>query len=150
MDDWTKAMADRLKRQIEERKLQDTKYVESHKLKKELAPELWKDLRQWTGKHCFAFNQEMSQEILNFETTPETELRVRAHLGDQIRILHASFDEGTATIKYDGGTHSGTFEVERLETGGGILTTRGIPCTVEDAGKEMLGTILVLPLLQAT
>jgi hypothetical protein len=150
MEDWIRETANRLKREIEERRNQDDKYIESHKLKLELAPELWKELRHWTGKHCLALNQEMCQEILSFETSPETELSVRSHLGGQIRYLHASFDQNTGIIKYDGGTHSGTFEVERIEKGGGILTSRSIFCTVEDAGKEMLGTVLALPHLKET
>jgi hypothetical protein len=148
MDDWTRATAARLRREIEERQLEEEKYVAAHKIRLSLGPDLWKELRHWVGQHCSDLNAAMGQQILSFEPADDAEIRVRSHLGGHVRHLHAKFDEDTGIIQYDGGSYPGVFEVEMLESGMGILTSRRTPRSVDDAGREMLGSVLDMPPLR--
>jgi hypothetical protein len=147
MDDkWIRIISERLKTEMQAKKTQDEKFVETKKLKRSLAPGVWNELRDWLNEYCAALNKEMGTDILNFSLLTGGDVEITPKGEGIHRTMIVSFNSVVGTLEYrsTSGEPSKTFEIVVDSQGHASFGERGLPFghPVEYIGKEILNHAL--------
>lgn len=112
MSEFSERMAKKLKERAESSKLQDTKFIEAQRLKREVGPHLWAAVRSDLLAEVKALNLEMGKEVVMLEVTPNSEISLRADLNGEHRHFLAQFNSelGRLTLMNKNGATE-TYEV---------------------------------------
>jgi hypothetical protein len=143
MDDkWLRQQADRIKSDIENKKVKDEKFVETQKLKQNLAPSLWRELKDWLRQSSEALNKEMGHEVVRFFELSGDEITLAGKADGMYTTMIVRNDQRRLVIEYEsqGGDPSAKFEIGiRPDGTAGLLPERiGVIRTPADVGKDIL------------
>jgi hypothetical protein len=142
MNDWADYAVSRLRKQQQDRRIKDEKFLEKQRLKRAHGIPLWGQVREILKKNCAAFNTKMGEELLVLETTQEMELSVRSHVGGDLRRLRALFNSETGTVSWECGESNGTWELAVSDDGTAQFQSAMIPTTSDSMAKQMLDALL--------
>ena len=139
---WVRETAAGLKRDIEAKKSKDEKFVVTQRLKQELGPGLWAELRDWLKEACEKLNTEMGMEVARFVVVNGEEATVSGKADGMYTTMTAKFNPSKSSVEYhsQGGEPSRTYEVVINADGHAGLAQRGMPfgSTAAEVGKEIL------------
>ena len=76
MNDWSYDALARLKKQADDKRLKDEKFVETRKLLRSQGISVWYEVREIVRKNVESLNAKAQRKVLEFETTSHTILRV--------------------------------------------------------------------------
>jgi hypothetical protein len=146
MNNWAKEWAVKIKRQNDDKTLQNATLVKEQKLKTDFGPPLWAAVCEEVDANCEALNNEMNDKILTYEFSPQGGIRVVGNLDSKGKELHAAFNGETGTLNWDsaGRKDSVVLTIARDGTGATFIPTfvRGTPSTPESIARQMLDPLL--------
>ncbi|MGH2506770.1 MAG: hypothetical protein ACRDHZ_05070 [Ktedonobacteraceae bacterium] len=144
MSNWADDALGKLKKQQGDQRVKDAKFLEKQRLKKAHGGRLWEEVRRAVKENCNHLNTKAEKEILVFEVTQNTILRVRASLDSNSRLLAAAFDEETGLLSWESNAANGQWELAVTDDDGGVGFCRGmrIPSTPASIAKQMLDALL--------
>jgi hypothetical protein len=143
MNDWSDYASRRLKKQLEDRRLKDQKFVEIQRLKNVHGLPLWNEIRRIVKENVEHLNTKEGKEIVAFEVTQNSILKVRANVDSALRVLQAEFNEDTGRLQWecDGKNRDG-WELSTTEDGSVNLSWGMVPTTPASIAKQMLDALL--------
>jgi len=145
MDDkWIQETAARVKQDIETKKAKDAKAVEKQKLKKELGPGVWNELRDWLKDACRDLNAAVGTEVVQYTLVNENEVSLSGKADGMHRTMIVKFDGATVEYSSRSGDPSRKFEIAINSDGSAGLGERGLPFGRKpaDVGKEIMKNAL--------
>ena len=144
MTDWSRHMAEKLKKRSESQDIRDAKFLETQKMKKELGPRIWAAVKSDISAQGIALNTEMSQEIITTDkSSSSNELILVASLDSGVRRSHIRFEveSGKSTYKTEKG-FSDNFELYLGSDGKMAFYSGMIPYSTGSIAKQILETFL--------
>jgi len=143
MNDWSDYALGRLKKQAEDQRVEDQTLLEKQKVTKASGTPLWQEVRRIVKENSDHLNTKAGKDILAYEVTPNTEIRVRAHLGSGVLILQATFDEETGTLAWKCGSKGDSWQLAVAEDGTvAFCWGMGVPTNPGAMAKQMLDALL--------
>jgi hypothetical protein len=145
MDDkWLQEQADRITRDVANKNLTDEKFIESQKLKRELAPGLWREMKDWLREACEGLNKQVGHEVARFIELSGNEVTIAGKEQGMYVTMIVSFDPQRLEIKYEsqGGDPSAKFHIAIKSNGAAGLTDRpDFPVSIKgptEVGKTII------------
>lgn len=143
MDDkWIREMAEGIRRDVQAKKLKDEKFVETQKLKRQLGPSLWSDLKQHLNEACGGINKEMASEVALFRDLSGAEVSVTGQGEGMYTTMTVKFSADRSLLEYESqqGNPMGKFEVAIGSGGHANFTSRDFPIgqSAEDVAREIM------------
>jgi hypothetical protein len=143
MNDWSDYASARLRQQDQDQQLKDKKFLEKQRLKRAHGTKLWHEVRRIVKENSEHLNIKEGKQILVFEVTQNTQLKVRANLKSESRPLQATFDEERGRLEWECREKSGdAWELFVTEDGGVSLCRGMVPTTPALVAKQMLDALL--------
>jgi hypothetical protein len=143
MNDWSDYASARLRQQRQDQQLKDKKFLEKQRLKKAHGTQLWHEVRRIIKENSEHLNIKEGKQILVFEVTQNTQVKVRANLESESRPLQATFDEERGRLEWECREKSGdAWELFVTENGGVNFCQGTAPTTPALIAKEMLDALL--------
>lgn len=143
MNDWSDYALGRLKKQAEDQRLKDQKFLEKQRLKKAHGTPLWHEVRRIAKENAEHLNAKAGREILVFEVTQNTTLKVRANLESGPRTLQALFDGETGKVEWEcEGKAGAAWNVLIEDDGTPRFYWSLVPTTPASMVKQMLDKLL--------
>jgi hypothetical protein len=149
MDDkWILETANRVKGELEKKKIKDEKFLETQKLKRDLGPGIWEELKDWLKGSCERLNAELGIEIAKFNRVNGEEVIVSGKADGMDTTMTVIFNPSKSTVEYhsQSGDSSKTFEITINSDGHAGFGAHGMPycLAAADAGKEIMKHVLKL------
>ena len=142
MADWADNALAKLKRQHEEKQLQDAVFLEKQQVKKAKGMPLWREVRQKVKENCEALNTKAGKSLLRFGVTQEMELIVASEIDNRHGQLDAIFDGDAGRLSWSCGEKSGQWDISVSEDGSAKFHHGMIPTTTESIAKQMLDALV--------
>lgn len=110
---WIRDTAEQVRRRIEAKKVKDAKFVETQRLKQELGPGAWADLKDAVRDACAAINKEMGAEVIKYSEVDGGHIVVQGVGDGMYRRMTMKFSAEKAQLTYesDQGNPMGKFDV---------------------------------------
>lgn len=99
-DQWIRETASRIKKEIAAKRVKEEKFVETQRLKRELGPGFWGELRDWLKGACQSLNSEMGTEIVKYIQVSGNEVSVCGQGDGMYRIMTVRFDPSRMSVEY--------------------------------------------------
>src|SRR5271170_4365234 len=115
MTDWSAKMADRLRKRGERQAVQDMKFVEIQRMKREGGPRLWDAVKSDLRAEGRALNIELGRELITEGKGTSDEFIVVANLDSEIREARILFSVETGKLAYT--TGQGRNDIFELSVG---------------------------------
>ena len=149
MDDkWIRETAKRVKGELEAKKIKNEKFLETQKLKRDLGPGIWEELKDWLKGSCERLNAELETEIAKFNLVNGGEVVVTGKGDGMDTTMTVIFKPSKSTLEYhsQSGDPSKTFEITRNSDGHAGFGAHGMPfcLAADDVGKEIMKHVLKL------
>jgi hypothetical protein len=149
MDDkWIRETAKRVKGELEAKKIKDEKFLETQKLKRDLGPGIWEELKDWLKGSCERLNAELETEIAKFNLVNGEEVVVSGKGDGMDTTITVIFKPSKSTLEYhsQSGDPSKTFEITINSDGHPGFGAHGMPfcLAADDVGKEIMKHVLKL------
>jgi hypothetical protein len=140
---WIRGTADRIRNDVESRKLKDEKFLETLKLKQNHAPTVWRELKDWLRKSCADLNKEFGSEVVRLSELSGNEVTLTGKADGMYTTTIVTNDQQRLTISYSSanGDPSAKFEIGIRQDGSSGLSPErslGEVRTVAEVGKEIL------------
>lgn len=142
MSDWADYALERLKKQEQDKRVKDEKFVAKQKLLKAHGTPLWHEIRGIVKSSVESLNAKAGNEILTFEVTQNTELRVRNVTNPAHDLLEATFNEERGRLEWRSGGKSSRCDLSVSEDGGVQFYCSMVPSTPASIAKQMLDALL--------
>jgi hypothetical protein len=142
MNDWADYAVAKLQQQRQNQRLKDEKVIERQRIKRSLGVPLWNQVRQIAKENAEDFNKKIGEELLTFEVTQNSELRVRFRNNETFRVLHAVFDSEGGILSWQCEGKSGSWEVSVTDDGGTQFRWSLVPTTPGSIVKQMFDALL--------
>lgn len=111
MNDWAQKMAERIKKQQNEKASDNAVFLEQQRIKKEFGPLLWQQVVSEAKNNAVRLNTELGQSVATVEVTPSSELSIRAKTASGNRVLRAEFNFETNIMSWSVGSRAVEYEV---------------------------------------
>lgn len=143
VNDWSDYALGRLKKQQDDQRLKDEKFVAKQKLLKSHGVPLWNEVRKIVIENLMSLNAKAGKQILVTDDTPNSILRVENNLRSTGNLLHITFDEETGKLEWDcEGKKSGSWELAVSDDGSVRFHWGMVPTTPASIAKQMLDALL--------
>ena len=141
MSDWSDRALRRVQERSKTKQIRDAVWLEEQRVKKAQGVPLWHEVRAIVKRHVSEFNEKAKKELLFFEVTQDTEIRVQSQIEDHRRFLLASFDEETGKLNYECGGKRGKWELD-IDDGKVGFKWSMVPTTPDSIASQMLDALI--------
>lgn len=136
-ESWAQGMADKILADERAKATADTRLVDEHRLRRQLVPKLWQELRENLIERCKALNSAAGREIAVFEVWPNTEACIRTT--DKPRRLRVEFNADAQRVYYECGAGRGEYLFRINEdTTVVFVTPYQLPFTATEVGEFLM------------
>lgn len=144
MTDWSKKMADKLKKRSQGQNLKDEKFLETQRMKREVGPRLWEAVRSDVSAEGIALNTEMGREIITTDkTSSHDEIVLVAHTDSGVNRSYIRFEPELGKLTWE--TTKGykdTFELAIGSDSKMAFYNGAVPYSSGSIAKQILETLL--------
>jgi hypothetical protein len=144
MTDWSRDMAAKLRKRSEQQSIQDAKFVEARKMKREVGPHLWDAVKSDLRAEGKALNMELGKElIIEGSGNSSGEFVVGANLESGAREARIFFSVETGQLTYTAGSGKHVkFELSVGQDGEMAFYSGMIPYSTGSIAKQILESLL--------
>jgi hypothetical protein len=142
MADWADDVLAKLRKQQEQKQLQDAVFLERQQIKKAQGLPLWREVRQKVKENCDALNVRSGRSLLRFGVGQERELVVASEIDTRRDRLNAHFDEEAGSLSWTCGEKSGQWDIAVLGDGSARFQNETVSMTPELIAKQLLETLV--------
>ena len=149
MTDWSRDMAEKLRKRSEHQNIQDAKFVEQQRIKREVGPRLWDAVKSDIRAEGKALNAELGKELITEGPgSSPNELALFADLDPEPRDARVVFSPAEGKLTYivrgpkSKNAPSDIFEVSIGRDGKPAFYSGMIPYSTGSIAKQILESLL--------
>jgi|SRR5271157_521144 len=144
MTEWSQKMAEKLRKRSEHQSVQDAKFVELQRMKREVGPQLWNSVKSDLRAEGKALNMELGKELIIEGNSPaNNEFVVVANHESGAHEARIIFSVETGRLTYTAGPgKNDTFELSVGQMGPMAFYSGMIPHTTGSIARQILESLL--------
>ncbi|HEV3279409.1 MAG TPA: hypothetical protein VG860_21645 [Terriglobia bacterium] len=134
---WAQRIAENILSDERAKATANERLADEHRLRRQLVPKLWHELRENLIERCKAINEAAGREIAVFEVWPNTEASIRTT--DKPRRLRVEFNADAQRVYYECGSGKGEYLFRLNEdTSVVFVTPYHLPFTAAEVGESLM------------
>jgi hypothetical protein len=143
MTEWSRTTAAKIRQRMADHGIRNAKFAMEQRLKAEVGPRLWEDVRNNIEIEASALNGDLSETIVSIEKSTDSELHLIAHLTDGVRRSTVKFEPEAGMLTWKNSKQEGDKCELGVGSDGKMAFHFGmVPSTPESIARQVLNNLL--------